>query len=78
MDRTPHATPTTLARRLSLSLRRRHPIAACDVCLARETSVSVEETARAAALLAQDYVGFVRRMGWCWVCYTTREITCLM
>lgn len=78
MDRTTHPPPTTLARQLSLSLRRRHPIAACDVCLARETGASVDETSRAASLLAQDYVGFVRRTGWCWSCYTTREITCLM
>jgi hypothetical protein len=78
MDRATHPAPTTLARRLSLSLRRRHPIAACDVCLAREVGASVEETTQAASLLAQDYVGFVRRTGWCWSCYTTREITCLM
>lgn len=78
MDRSTPTAPAALARHLSLSLRRRHPIAECDVCLAREIGASVEETTRATSLLAQDYVGFVRRTGWCWSCYTTREITCLM
>jgi hypothetical protein len=78
MDAPTEVTPAVLARRLALSLRRRHPIAACDVCLAREVGRSVEETARVTGLLAEDYVGFVRRTGWCWSCYTTREITCLM
>ena len=78
MEPTSQVPPAVLARRLCLSLRRRHPIAACDVCLAQELDLSVEETTRAASLLAQEYVGFVRRTGWCWSCYTTREITCLM
>ena len=78
MDHATRPASCALARRLSLSLRRRHPIATCDIWLSREVGASIEETAQAAVLLSEDYVGFVRRTGWCWSCYTTREITCLM